>query len=79
MKANVAAALDAKDAVRLERALRRLAKLAPAGYEDWTSTALEAADRAKEKDFSAVRRACKSCHAAHRADYRHEHRAEPLH
>jgi len=78
MKANAAAALDAKDTVRLERALRRLVKLAPAGYDDWERTALEAADAAKKGDFAAVRAACKSCHNAHRADYRHDHRADPL-
>ena len=78
MKANAAAALDAKDFVRLERALRRLVKLAPAGYEGWERTALEGADAAKQGDFAAVRVACKACHNAHRADYRRDHRADPL-
>jgi hypothetical protein len=79
MKANLTAALEARDAVRLERALRRLAELGPAEYEDWKRLSLDAADAAHAGDFASVRGACKVCHTRHRGSYRRAHRSDPLH
>jgi hypothetical protein len=78
MKANAATALEAGDSVRLERALRRLATLAPTEYEDWVRLSLDAAEAAKRSDFSAVRRACRECHSNHRGHYRRVHRSDAL-
>ncbi|HEX6277163.1 MAG TPA: hypothetical protein VFZ53_29180 [Polyangiaceae bacterium] len=78
MKSNLTPALEARDAVRLERSLRRLAELGPAEYDDWRRLSLDAADAAHDGDLAVVRGACKECHSRHRGSYRRAHRNAPL-
>jgi hypothetical protein len=78
MKANAAAAINARDFGRLDSALDRTADFAPPGYPNWASIAKDGASAARIQDLEAVRAACRGCHTQYRDRYKRELRDRPI-
>lgn len=78
MKRTIVAYQRAGEDDRLAEAFKRLASIAPAGYEGWSEISLKAAEAAAHHDTDVVRASCKSCHDRFRLRYREEMRDRDL-
>lgn len=78
MKREVKAAHKSDDFEKLTAALLKVSKVAPVGYDKWSSIALTGVEAAKKKDSEAAKAACKSCHKKYEDKFKEEHRTEEL-
>jgi mono/diheme cytochrome c family protein len=83
MANHVQAALQKKDLEGVGKALQIAANSVPdprwnQGQNGWAAIAKAGAAAAQAGNVSAVKKACKSCHAAYRDDYKKQYRARPI-
>jgi hypothetical protein len=78
MKSHTAPALNARDFGALVAAFQTLSGVAPAGYENWRSIALDGADAARIEHVDAVKAACRGCHNQYKDRYKKEMRERPI-
>jgi hypothetical protein len=62
----------------LQKALEKIATLAPAGYTNWASIAKDGAAAAKGGDLTAAKAACRTCHDQYKQKYKTEMRGRKL-
>ena len=78
MKHKVKAAQKAGDFEKVAAALEKVSRVAPKGYDKWTSIALSGVKAAKKKDADELKTACKTCHKKYEDRFQEEHRKEKL-
>jgi hypothetical protein len=78
MKTNTAPALNGHDFAALVAAFQTLSDVAPPGYGNWRSIAIDGADAARVEQVDAVKAACRGCHSQYRERYKKEMRERPI-
>jgi hypothetical protein len=79
MKANMSAAMSAKDFAALESALTKTAARSPgSAYPNWVSISKDGAEAARIQNMDAVKASCRGCHDQYKAKYKAEIRTRPV-
>lgn len=78
MKTNTNPQVADKDFTALATNLDKAAAFAPPGYTNWASIAKDGAKAARDKDMTATKASCRTCHDQYKEKYKKELRARKI-